>query len=66
MVEVMGRMGAQNNQIFKWWHEIQRRNAAFVKTYGPKTSRLFEKVGNIAQPAEFCTTVTFRNILILF
>ena len=66
MVEIISRVGAQSNQTFQWWNEMRRRDAASVKTNGTKTSSLFEKVGNITQPAEFSTTKTFRNILKLF
>ena len=41
----MSRVGAQRNDTFRGWHEMQRRDTAPVKTNVSKTSSPFEKVG---------------------
>ena len=33
-LEVMSRLGAQHNETFKRWHEIQRNDTSPVKTNG--------------------------------
>ena len=42
----MSREGAQHNETFRGWHEMQRRDTSSVKTNGSKTSSLFDKVSN--------------------
>ena len=32
----MSRVGAQQNETFRGWHEIHRRNISSVETNGPK------------------------------
>ena len=46
-LEVMTTVGAQRNETFRGWHEMQRRDASSVKSNCSKMSRSFEKVGNI-------------------
>ena len=45
--DVLSRVGAQINKIFRGWHETHRRNTISVKTNGSKTNSLFEKAVNI-------------------
>ena len=43
----MRKLGAQRYETFIGWHEMQRMNAALVKTNGSKGSSSVEKVGDI-------------------
>ena len=46
-LEVMSRVGAQQDEAFRDQDKIQKKDITSVKTNGSKTSNLFEKVGNI-------------------
>ena len=46
-LEVMSRVGAQQNESFRGWYAMQRRHTIIVKINGSKTISLFHKVRNI-------------------
>ena len=43
----MSSVGAQQNETFRGWYEMQRMDTTVVKIIGFKTICQFDKVGNI-------------------
>lgn len=43
----MPRVGEQQNETLRMWHEMQKKSSTPVKTNNCKASSLFDKAGNI-------------------
>ena len=61
-LEVMSRVGVQQNKTGRGWYKMQGRDSTPVKINGSKTISPFFKVSNNEQ-TESSKTAAFRNIL---